>query len=107
MSIYRPNVNTQQALRRQKTALTARLRENLRLKAVSLAAAVCLYIFVQAEHNPIISREVTAEIIIQQVPGGAVVDTTQHTVTFTISGPRPLVESIKDGDVQCRRKSSE
>lgn len=99
MSIYRPNVQTQQALRRQKTALTARLRENMRLKIVSLIAAVCLYVFVQAEHNPTISREITADILFQQVPAGAVVDTTQHSVTINVSGPRSLVETIKDGDV--------
>ena len=99
MSIYRPNVQTQQAIRRQKTALTARLRENMRLKIVSLIAAVCLYVFVQAEHNPTITREFTADIIYNQVPAGAVVDTTQRAVTFSVSGPRPLMETLKDGDI--------
>ena len=99
MSIYRPNVQTQQAIRRQKTALTARLRENVRLKIISIAAAVCLYVFVQAEHNPTITRDITADILHQQVPPGAVVDTAQHTITFNVTGPRSLMESIKDGDI--------
>ena len=100
MSLYRPNVKTQQALRRQKTALTARLRENMRLKMVSLVAAMCLYVFVQAEHNPTITREITADIVQQKVPADAVVDTIQHTVMFSITGPRALVETLKEGDVR-------
>ena len=99
MSIYRPNSQTQQALRRQKIALTARLRENLRLKFVSLATAVCLYVFVQADHNPTISRDINADVVYKNMPPDAEVDAPQRRVTFTISGPRSLVDSIKDNDV--------
>ena len=99
MSIYRPNSQTQQALRRQKTALTARLRENMRLKLVSLAAAVCLYVFVQADHNPAISRDLNVEVQYRHVPPNADVDAAQRRVTLTVIGPRSLVDSIKDSDV--------
>lgn len=99
MSIYRPNVITQQALKRQKLALFARIRENMRLKLVSMAAAVCLFIFVQADHNPTITREFSADVRYQQLPPETDVDTTQRNVAFTITGPRSLVDTIKDGDV--------
>lgn len=99
MSIYRPNAITQQALKRQKLALFARIRENMRLKLLSMGAAVCLYIFVQADHNPTITREFNADVRYQQLPAETEVDTTQRNVTFSITGPRSLVDTIKDGDV--------
>ncbi len=100
MSIYRPNAQAQQVLQRQKTVITARLHENLRLKVVSLIAAVALYVFVQNEHNPTITREFSAEVVCQHVPSNAEVDTTQRRVTFLISGSRLLLDSIKDSDLR-------
>ena len=100
MSIYRPTIPTQQSLRRQKTALTARLSQNMRLKVVSLVAAVALYVFVQNEHNPTLTREFSAEIQYQHVPPNAEVDSSQRRVTYYLSAPRALLDSIKDSDLR-------
>ena len=100
MSIYRPTIPTQQALRRQKIALTARLSENMRLKVVSLIAAVALYVFVQNEHNPTVTREFSAEIVYQHTPPNAEIESSQRRVTYYLSGPRALLDSIKDSDLR-------
>jgi YbbR domain-containing protein len=100
MSIYRPTQQTQQALRLQKTAIIVRLRENTRLKIVSLGAAVCLYVFVQSDHNPTITREFVADVKYQQLPTDTDVDTTQRNIAFTVSGPKLIVDRIKDGDIR-------
>ncbi len=76
-----------------------RLRQNMLLKIFSLIASVLLYVFVQSERNPIITRPLAVFIMRQNKPPGIQVEGDQPQVNITVTGPRPLVEPIKDSDI--------
>jgi len=101
MSIYRPIVQPEhrQALRRQKLALTARLRENWRLKAISLLAAVCLYVYIQNDRNPTVSNTFPVEVKFKEIPDHTEIKSEQTALTLAISGPRAIVDLVKPGEI--------
>lgn len=90
---------TRQAFRRQKIALTARIRENWQLKVISLVAAVCLNVFIQNERNPTTVREYVAEVTCKGQPKDTEVDPDKGAVTITLSGPKSVLDQVKPGDV--------
>ena len=102
MSIFRPTLGEKQALERRSIAFWARIQQNFWLKAISLAAAVLLYFFVQQERNPTISRTFSAPIIFDHTPQGVDVesDIQPAQMDITLIGPRPIIEDLKEGDVR-------
>ncbi len=76
------------------------LRQNLMLKLISLAASILLYYYVQTQRNPQITLMLQAHINLQNVPSGIEAQTASKTVPVQISGPKILVENLKDGDVE-------
>src|SRR5689334_10837238 len=102
MSFTSPNIATQQAFRRQKRALFQRLRHNFVDKCIALLSGVVLFVFVQTEHspNPPFPRQMQAEIVYDHKPDDLDPDTLVHQVPVTITGPRPLVENLRSGDVR-------
>jgi YbbR domain-containing protein len=80
--------------------LWTRLQQNLSLKIVSLVAAVLLYVYVQQERNPTVSRTLLATVDYKNRQLGYEVFPEQPRVTVTVIGPRPIVEGLKDGDIK-------
>lgn len=78
----------------------ASLRQNLTLKVISLAAAILLYVYVRAEHNPIVSRTLMPPIFRENVPPDVEVDGVPDRVEVQLTGPGPLVDSLKVSDVR-------
>lgn len=75
-------------------------RENLPFKLLSLLLAGVLYFYVQSERNPTISRTLGAQVVRENQPGDVAVETDQQRVMVTITGPRSLVERIKEEDIR-------
>ena len=80
--------------------LWTRLRQNLSLKTVSLIAAVLLYIYVQQERNPTITRTLVVPVEYKNKQQGFEVFPDSPHVTVSVVGPRPVVERLKDGDIK-------
>ncbi|HZT41708.1 MAG TPA: CdaR family protein [Chthonomonadaceae bacterium] len=76
-----------------------RLRQNLFLKAISLIAAILLYVYVQAERNPIVTRPLTIKIQREHVPPDVDVESDQSQLAIMVTGPRILVDPLKDTDI--------
>jgi len=79
--------------------MLASLRQNLLLKAVSLLASVLLYGYVQAERDPTITRAMAASVRIVNPGSGQEVETPTSSVEVSVTGPKNIVERIKDNDV--------
>ncbi|HLV81477.1 MAG TPA: CdaR family protein [Chthonomonadaceae bacterium] len=75
------------------------LRQNLFLKAISLIAAILLYVYVQAERNPIVTRPLTIKIQREHVPPDVDVQSDQQQLAIMVTGPRALVDTLKDTDI--------
>jgi YbbR domain-containing protein len=86
-----------QVLRRQKVALLMRLRQNFLLKCISLATSILLFVFVQQERNPTVSRTLVLPITLKNLRSDVEVETDQQQVEVAISGPRPVVDAVKEG----------
>jgi YbbR domain-containing protein len=80
--------------------LLTRLRQNLSLKIVSLVAAVLLYVYVQQERNPTISRSINVPVEYKNRQEGYKVVPEAPHVTVIVTGPRPSVDRLKDGDIR-------
>ncbi|HLJ56442.1 MAG TPA: CdaR family protein [Chthonomonadaceae bacterium] len=79
--------------------LWTRLRQNLSLKIVSLVAAVLLYIFVQQERNPTVTRSLLVTIDYVNIQPGLQFIPTSKRIPATVSGPRQSVDRLLDGDI--------
>ncbi len=100
MNISNRRLQARNAFNRQRIALVGLARENLFLKSVALFTAAVLYIYVQTEHNPNPQVTVTlqSELKCLHVPDGVKWEPQQFPVKVT--GPRILVESVKDADIR-------
>jgi len=99
MSLSSQTLQTRQNLRRQKLALTAQLRQNFWLKLVSLIASVLLYVFVQADHNPVVTRPFVADIVREHLASDIEAEWAPRQITVNATGPRSILDRIKDSDV--------
>ncbi len=79
--------------------LLRRLKANLPLKLISLASALVLYFYVQSERNPTISRPLLASVVKTNAPADVEIETDPQQVLANVSGPKQIVERLKDGDV--------
>ncbi|HLK61770.1 MAG TPA: CdaR family protein [Chthonomonadaceae bacterium] len=100
MSIFRPTLGEKQAIERQGLALWSRIRQNFWLKVISLVAAILLYFFVQQERNPTVPRTFMAQIVLVNGREDVEVERDMQQFEVTLSGPRPIIDSLKDGDVR-------
>lgn len=78
-----------------------RLQSNLGLKLVSLGLSLLLYFYVQAEHNlnPQITVPLRATVQVRNAPSNILFDTSNLHPLVHVTGPRILVENMRDGDV--------
>jgi YbbR domain-containing protein len=74
------------------------IRDNLSLKVVSVLAAVLLYVYVQAERNPTISRSLIVPVQVKHTPNGVTVELSEPQLDVTVTGPRLYIDRLKDGD---------
>lgn len=81
-------------------SLWTRIRQNLSLKIVSLVAAILLYIFVQQERNPTIQKTLLVTVEFKKSQDGYQVVTPTPRYPVTVTGPRPSIERLKDGDIK-------
>lgn len=88
------------ALERHRLALTERVRRNFWLKFISLATAVLLYFYVQAERNPNVTHPFTTPILIEHKPEAVEVQTDTQKIKVNVSGPRSVMDLLKDGEVR-------
>lgn len=88
------------ALERHKLALTERIRRNFWLKLISLATAVLLYFYVQAERNPNITRPFTTPVLIEHKPEEVEVQADPQKIKVNVSGPRSVMDLLKDGEIR-------
>ena len=102
MSLTGIPLESKQALSRKKVALLARLRQNMLLKVISLAASILLYVYVQGERNPTVSRPFTAPILYAHRPEDVEIQTDQQQNKVNVSGPRSVLDLLKDGDIRIR-----
>lgn len=84
-----------------KRRLLQPLRKDLGLKIVSLLAAIALYIYVGAEHNnnPQITTTMHAQVALRHIPTGTEADPAIAQLPVKITGPRILVENLREGDI--------
>lgn len=82
-------------------ALLGRLQSNIGLKLISLFLSLLLYFYVQAEHNmnPQITVPLRATVQVHNVPNDVICDATALHPLVRVTGPRILVENMRDGDV--------
>jgi YbbR domain-containing protein len=80
--------------------LSVRLRENLPFKIIALLLSAILYFFVQSERNPNITRTLVAQIVREGQPAEVAIETDQQQMMVAITGPRSLVERLKDQDIR-------
>lgn len=76
------------------------LRQNLFLKIVSLVIAILIYVFVQSERNPTITRPMIATVIYEKIAPGLELVNAKQQVDVTVTGPKQLVDSLKDTDIR-------
>jgi YbbR domain-containing protein len=76
------------------------LRQNLFLKIFSLIAAITLYIYVQGERNPTVTRILIATLQVANVAAGVEVVPEREQVEVTVTGPRQIVERVQDSDIR-------
>lgn len=100
MSLTSLPIESKKALERHKLALTERIRRNFWLKFISLATAVLLYIYVQAERNPILTRPFTAPVLIEHRPENVEVQTDAQKIKVNVSGSRSVMDLVKDGEIR-------
>ncbi|MCS6775260.1 MAG: CdaR family protein [Chloroherpetonaceae bacterium] len=86
--------------RRILRAFAFNMRENLPFKMLSVLLATVLYFYVQSERNPAISRTFNVQITYENQPPELAVETEQQRITVTVTGPRSLVERIKEDDLR-------
>lgn len=80
--------------------MLAALRQNLTLKIISLMVSVFMYVYVQADRNPIVSRLMIAAIRTLNQPEGLEVETAQQQVEVNVTGPKMLMDHLKDSSVK-------
>src|SRR5882762_8493290 len=102
MSLTRPNFRDAQAMQHRKMALWKRLRQNLLLKIIALATSILLYIFVQQERNPTFSRQLLAPVVYVNKPSNVEISNETSQVEVQVTGPRAIVEQIKDGEIKAK-----
>ena len=100
MSLTSLPVASKKALERHRFALTERIRRNFWLKLISLATAVLLYFYVQAERNPNITRPFTTPVLIEHKPDEVEVQVEPQKIKVNVSGPRSVMDLLKDGEVR-------
>lgn len=76
------------------------MRQNIWLKIISLAAAILLYAFVQQDRHPILTKNVYASVVLKDTPSGIEAEYETKQIEVSITGPRAIVERLKDGDVK-------
>jgi YbbR domain-containing protein len=91
---------SQKALERHKLAIVERIRRNFWLKFISLATAVLLYFYVQAERNPNVLRTFTTPVLIEHKPEEIEVQADPQKIKVNVSGPRSVMDIIKEGEIR-------
>ncbi len=76
------------------------IRQNLSLKLVSLIVAILLYMFVQQERNPTTTRTLITTVEYKNLQEGYQAVPGAEPVSVVVSGPRPSVDRLKDGDIK-------
>lgn len=78
--------------------------ENFTLKLVSLAASIVIWFYATStERNPVpFTKQVAGEVRVVGTPPASLIVRKVEGVQVEISGPRPEVEPIGDGDVKVR-----
>jgi YbbR domain-containing protein len=99
MSMNSLPVASKKALERHKLALTERIRRNFGFKFISLATAILLYFYVQAERNPNVTRPFTAPVLIEHKPDDVEVQADSQKIKVNVSGPRSIMDLLKDGEI--------
>ena len=99
-----PRNASSQAIQRQKLALLTRIRRNFLLKAISVAVSILLYFYVQAERNPTITRSFAVTLDRPIVPPDVELVIDEQQLEATVTGPRSVVDQLKDGDVHAGMK---
>ncbi len=100
MSLTGLPLESQKALERQKLAIITRIRRNFWYKFISLATAVMLYFYVQAERNPNVSRAFTTPVVIEHKPDSVEVQTDTLKAKVNVTGPRSILDLLKEGDLR-------
>ena len=76
------------------------IRQNLPLKIISIVTAVMLYVYVQQERNPTITRSLLLNVEYRNKQDGYQVLPEGQQVRVTVVGPRQIVERLKDEDIK-------
>lgn len=100
MSLNSLPAESKKALERGKIALSERIRRNFGFKFISLATAILLYFYVQAERNPNIIRPFTTPVLIEHKPDDVEVQTDGQKIKVNVSGPRSVMDLLKEGEVR-------
>ncbi len=100
MSLTSLPLESQRALERHKLALMERIRRNFGLKFISLATAILLYFYVQAERNPNVTRTFTTPVLIEHKPDDVEVQAYPQKIKINVFGPRSVMDLVKDGEVR-------
>ncbi len=100
MSLTSLPTERKKALERQKLAITTRIRRNFWLKFISLATAVTLYFYVQAERNPNVTHPFTTPVFIEHRPEMVEVQADVQKVKVNISGPRSVLDVLKENEIR-------
>ena len=72
------------------------LRQNLSLKIISVIVSILIYVYVQTDKNPTISRAFTVPLTIVNVAPGLEVEAQRDQVEVMISGQRQAAERVKE-----------
>lgn len=100
MSLTSLPTASKNALERHRLALTERVRRNFWLKFISIATAIMLYFYVQAERNPNVTRPFTTPVLIEHKPDEVEVQSDPQKIKVNVSGPRSVMDLLKDGEVR-------
>jgi len=77
------------------------LGENLALKVIALATSVMIWLYVSAERDPMVTRQVMAEPkFVGTPPADLIVRPRADPVLVEVTGPRGEVQSIQEGEVK-------
>ncbi len=80
--------------------MLATIRQNLTLKIISILVSIFMYIYVQADRNPMVTRLVIAAVHPINQPEGLEVEASQQQVEVNVTGPKALLDHLKDSSIR-------
>ena len=99
-SFLEPYLPNKQDLQRQKSAFTVNFRTNRLLKLVALISALFLYVYVQAERNPVGQKLFNVPVVAINVPDGLDYDLDTTSLSVNLVGAKTVLEGLKEGDIR-------